>query len=211
MNDQKQLWDKSHQDGGISHYSLDSNDTAQDVIKIIRPNSKVLDLGCGVGNDSLAFAKAGHTVVATDFSDVAISKNSERFKDIPNLNFEVLDISQPFRFETNSFDVVYARLSLHYFIDEITRKIFNEIYRVLMPNGYFCFVCKSIEDPLYGDGELVEENVFQRKGHMRHFFSEEYAKFLLENKFKIQKIETVAKSYDGKESVFINVIATAVK
>ena len=211
MNNQKQYWDKLHNQGNIDHFSGKPTDFAEEIIKIIPPLSKILELGCGAGNDSIAFAQAGNTVLATDFSNVAIKKNSERFKGIPNLTFEVLDISDPMSFNDNKFDVVYARLSLHYFTDKITKKIFNEMHRVLRPNGYLCFMCKSTNDPLYGKGIEVEKDMFENNGHVRHFFSEDYAKLLLTDRFKIQKIESGNEKFYGNDSAFVKVIAQAIK
>lgn len=209
MNDQKQHWDELHQKGSVDHFSGKPTDFAEEVIKIINPSSKVLELGCGAGNDSIGFSQAGHTVLATDFSEVAVSKNSERFKDIPNLTFEVLDMNEPMSLSDNEFDVVYARLSLHYFTDEVTRKIFSEIHRVLKPNGYLCFICKSTNDPLYGKGTEIEEDMFEHNGHIRHFFSEDYAKSLLENKFTIEKLESGDEKFYGNDTAFVKVIARA--
>lgn len=211
MNDQKQLWDKAHQNGEINHYSSTPTEFAKEVIEVIQPASNILELGCGVGNDSVAFAAGGHQVLATDFSAVAIRKNSERFKDISNLTFETLDMSQPFSFANNEFDVVYARLSLHYFNDETTRKIFSEIQRVLKSDGHLCFICKSINDPLYGKGIEIEKDMFELDGHLRHFFSEEYAVSLSEKNFKVEKIESGDDKVYGSNSAYVKVIAVAVK
>jgi ubiquinone/menaquinone biosynthesis C-methylase UbiE len=210
MKNQKQHWNELHKQGNIDHYSNRPTKFAEEVLRIAKPFSKFLELGCGTGNDAVAFARVGHTVLAIDFSEVAITKNIERFKDVSNLAFEVLDISQSLKLEDNQFDVVYARLSLHYFSDEITKKAFQEIHRILKPNGLLCFICKSVKDPLYGKGEEIERDMFEYKGHMRHFFSEEYAKECLDN-FRIEKIESGAELFYGNESAFVKVIATAVK
>jgi len=211
MNNQKQHWNKIHAAGNIDHYSGKPTDFAEEIIKIIPSSLKVLELGCGVGNDSIGFAQAGHTVIATDFSEVAIKKNSERFSHITNLTFKVIDIIEPLQFNDNEFDVVYARLSLHYFTDDVTRLIFNEMCRVLKPNGFLCFICKSKNDPLYGKGVEIEKDMFESDGHIRHFFSEEYAKSLLKNNFKIEKIESGDEKFYGNDSAFIKVIARAAK
>lgn len=211
MRNQRQHWNELHKQESVNHYLDQASDFAEEVLRITEPSSQVLELGCGVGNDSVAFAKAGHTVLATDFSEVAITKNSERFKDIPNLFFEVLDISMPVEFKDNRFDVVYARLSLHYFSAEITKKVFEEIHRVLRPDGFLCFICKSIKDPLYAKGEEIEKDMFEYDGHVRHFFSEEYVKECLGNNFRIEKIKSGEEKFYGKESSFVMVIVRVVK
>ena len=211
MNDQKGLWDKAHEEGEINHYSNTPTKFAEEVLKIIPPSSKILELGCGVGNDSIDFATACHQVVATDFSEVAIKKNAERFEDVDNLSFKTLDMSQPFGLGNNQFDVIYARLSLHYFTDKITRNIFSEIHKALKSDGYLCFLCKSINDPLYGKGVELEKDMFELDGHVRHFFSQDYAASLLEKNFKIEKMESGNDKFYGSNSAYIKAIAVAVK
>lgn len=78
VSNQQQHWNTLHEQGDIDHYSGKPTDFAEEIIRIIPPASRILELGFGSGNDSLGFAKAGHNVPATDFSDVAIRKNTER-------------------------------------------------------------------------------------------------------------------------------------
>jgi SAM-dependent methyltransferase len=211
MNDQRQHWDQLHNQGGVNHHLDKPNSFAQEVLTLLDKPSNVLELGCGVGNDSIAFAKAGHTILATDFSEVAITTNTEFFKDESKLFFEVLDMNSPIKLEKNSFDAIYARLSLHYFSDQRTKAIFQELHGILKPNGLLCFICKSTNDSLYGKGKAVEKDMFEYNGHIRHFFSEEYAKECLGNKFSIEKIESGTDNFYERESGFVKVIARAIK
>lgn len=207
MTDQKSYWNELHTQGDIDHYSDRPTDFAIEVSKFISPQAKILELGCGVGNDAAFLAKNGYDVVATDFSDIAIKKNTKRYKTIGNLVFQVLDMSAPLGYEDNTFDVVYARLSLHYFKDEVTQNIFKEIYRVLKPNGLLCFICKSVNDPLYGQGKQLEADMFELEGHIRHFFSEGYVKKFLAGLYNIVKLESGNEKFYGSKSAFVKVIA----
>lgn len=206
MNGQKDHWNELHTKGALDYFSKNPSLEALEFAKYLSPNSKILELGCGVGNDSNFFVSQGHTVSATDFSEIAIEKNKEFYKD-PNLTFEVLDMEKPFQFEKNTFDAVYARLSLHYFTDVKTREIFKEISRILNENGLLCFVCKSTKDSLYGQGELIEPDMYRIKGHIRHFFSEEYVKDLLADDFVIDKIETGDEKFYEDISSFVKAVA----
>ncbi len=206
MTGQKDHWNLLHEKGALDHFSEKPSLFAVEVAEILSPNSKILELGCGVGSDSNFFASKGYSVLATDFSDVAIEKNINYYKE-KNLVFEVVDIEKPMPFKNGSFDVIYARLSLHYFNDETTRKIFKELARVLKPDGLLCFVCKSTNDPLYGKGRMIEKDMFELSGHVRHFFSEEYVKDLLRDKFVIKKLESGEEKFYDSLSSFIKVIA----
>jgi ubiquinone/menaquinone biosynthesis C-methylase UbiE len=211
MKDQNKLWDEYHTAGNIKKHSEKPTDFLLEVLEFIQPNSHILDLGCGVGNDSVGFAKEGHNIIGTDFSSVVIQDNSKEYKDISNLSFRVVDLSIPLEFKENSFDLVYARLSLHYFSDEVTRNIFNEIHRVLKPGGYICFMCKSVDDSIYGEGTEIEKDMFERKGHVRHFFSEEYVKSCLDNKFEIEIMKSEQKKLYDRQSGYVKVIAKSLK
>jgi len=211
MSNQKKLWNNAHLNGNIQRYSDNPTDFATSTISLLKPHSKVLELGCGVGNDSVAFAKAGHKITATDFSEIAINKNKKHFKDTPNLKFKLLDISL---LQTNTndkdFDAIYARLSLHYFKDKTTKKIFDNIHKILKTDGLLFFMCKSTKDDLYGKGNKIENDMFENKNHIRHFFSAKYVKSCLSNKFKIIKLEEKTDTLYGKNSSFIEVVAQKV-
>lgn len=208
INDQKAHWDNMHQAGKVNHSSVlgESTDFAFEVEKIIPPVSSILELGCGSGNDSFYFANKGHKVLATDFSDVVIAKNKHKYKH-NNLTFKTLDISKSMPFVDNKFDAVYARLSLHYFTDKVTKKIFREIHRILKPKGYLCFLCKSNKDTLYGQGKKIEMDMFECNGHIRHFFSEDYTRECLGEFFNIQKLESGEDNFYGKPSAFVKTTA----
>ena len=210
MNNQSTLWDTLHEDGKVNH-SLDKPTRfAEEVQDLISANSKIIELGCGVGSDSYYFTQHGHQVLATDFSKVAIDNNKKHFKE-DGLKFEILDIGKAMDFPNNSFDVVYARLSLHYFTDKVTREIFKELSRILKPNGLICFLCKSTNDPVYGKGREVEKDMYEENSHIRHFFSKNYIKECLEGLFKIQELETGGENFYNSPSAFVKVIAKNIK
>jgi len=206
MSDQKTMWNKNHADNVHARMLGKPQKFAVEVAPNIKPDMKLLELGCGVGSDAAYFAQHGIGVTATDFSEVVIEQNKARDKK-PNLTFQVVDISQPLPYESNSFNVVYAHLSLHYYNEAMTSDVFKEIARVLKPGGTLYFSCKSVHDPLYGQGEEVEPGVFDRNGHIRHFFSVEYTKKLLAADFEAEKISEVEDVYDGFTSAFVQVWA----
>jgi ubiquinone/menaquinone biosynthesis C-methylase UbiE len=176
---------------------------AYEVQDRIAPHSRILELGCGAGDDAAFFASNEHEVVATDVSVPLLDIAAQRFADIKNLEFRHADISQPLNVGGQSCDVVYARFSLHYFDDDTTMTLFSEIAWVLRPGGQL-FSCKSTNDPLYGKGTLLGPDRFELDGHARHFFSPQYAQELLEaNSFhQIQIAEEAQKLY-GDPSRFV--------
>lgn len=207
MSDQRDLWNSKHAGNSVSRDEHAISPLATDVISRLTAPARILELGCGWGVDAAAFAHAGHSVLATDFSETAIAANEAHWAGVPRLSFEQLPIGAPFPFADASFDVVYAHLSLHYFRDRETRGVFNDLHRILIPGGTLAFLCKSTADRLFGRGDLIEADMYSLNGHIRHFFSEDYTRSCLAELFTIEDLSTGDTTFYGSESAFIQVIA----
>lgn len=162
----------------------------------------VLDLGCGQGQDSLYFAKRGLQVTAIDHAQAqsqTLVQAGVRFieKDLRKMSFSA-----------NSFDVIYAHLSLHFFKDADTKRIFKRIYKILKPGGLFFVKCKSTDDALFGKGRKIAENVYF-KDFIRHFFSKEYLRDNLRD-FKIISLRKTSSFYRSYKASFIEAVARKV-
>ena len=205
--DQKQLWNKKHGAGDHEVFRNEPTSFAKIVEPKLKRTSKILELGCGIARDAAFFASHGHKVLATDFSSKVINRNKQIFGH-SGLRFDILDISKPYEFKDGSFDVVYSHLSLHYYSDESTKKIFKEVARVLKLQGIFAFACKTPDDPNYGDGQEAEPGLFvSNGGHARHFFNESYARQLLRADFQTGSITEIKEQYGTQYSAFIRCIA----
>ncbi len=182
---------------------LPVNNFAKKAYKVIQEKDlrTLLDLGCGTGQDSLYFASQGLEVTAVDLSTSGI--HSLQTKN-PKINCIAGDICR-MQFPAESFDVVYAHLSLHYFDDANTSRIFNNIYRILRKSGLFFVKCKSTEDRLFGQGEKVGENMYLNQ-HTRHFFSREYMTEKL-LRFDTIHLRKTASAYGRYKSAFIEAVA----
>lgn len=207
MKDQRAHWDAMYAETGSDRHSRPETAFGEQVLRVIPPASRILELGCGRGADAARLARHGHTVLATDFSASAIAADIAQYANVPNLRFQTLEIAAPLPFESGAFDVVYAHLSLHYLPDRATREVFRDINRVLRPGGLLAFLCKSTADPLYGRGKELEPDMFELDGHVRHFFSEAYARACLSGRFVIDELSTGDETFYKRDSAFIHVIA----
>ncbi len=177
------------------------NEFAKTALVEIKKNKlkKVLEIGCGVGKDAIYFAKNKLDVTATDFDKqpLEIIENKIKKDKIKNLEIKVLNHAKELdTLPRETYDVVYSHLSLQYFKNSKTTKIFDDIYYLLKPKGLLIFKIKSTDDQLYGKGKLIEKDMFYLQ-HIRHFFSKDYIKEKT-NKFKIISIKKVnEKSFTG--------------
>ena len=93
----------------------------------------VLEIGCSSGYDSLEYAKYCKKLFACDLSDEAIKE--AKSKGIRNAEFECCD-AHKLPYKDNSFECVIVNSLLHHLDLNI---IFEEIKRVLKPEGYLIF------------------------------------------------------------------------
>lgn len=150
---------------------------AEQAIKYFPKQGKVLELGAGQAQDSCFFATQGYSVIATDLEDTALelAKKKAAEKSV-ELEIQSVDLRNELPFESSSFDVVYAHLSLHYFDQETTLRLFGEIQRVLRPGGVLAFLTNSVNDPEYNTGKELEADYFQIDKTAKRYFSEDTAR-----------------------------------
>jgi ubiquinone/menaquinone biosynthesis C-methylase UbiE len=98
---------------------------------------KILDLGCGSGIASYAFASLGHEVTAVDpdqSEDVGLGATSRLSYVVHNGSISTVEaFAENLPFADSTFDIVYARQALHHFSD--LYKGLSECSRVLKANG----------------------------------------------------------------------------
>jgi ubiquinone/menaquinone biosynthesis C-methylase UbiE len=122
----------------------------------IKPGDRVLDVGCGTGDLTLAAKTAAGPageVYGTDASpkmiDLARRKAARSGVDV---TFQI-DLIEKISFPDNHFDVVLSSLMMHHLPDDLKHNGLAEMYRVLKPGGQVLIV--DMESSLTG-------SVFQR-------------------------------------------------
>lgn len=105
----------------------------------IKPGDTVLDVACGTGNLTLTartYAGPGGKVYGIDAAPEMIEVAREKAsRSGLAVIFEVGLIEQ-LDFPDETFDVVISRLAIHHLPDDLKRKAFAEILRVLKPGGH---------------------------------------------------------------------------
>jgi len=172
---------------------------AETAIHYFPKSGRILELGAGHGQDSIFFAKQGYDVVSTDIEtsslELNLSKQPQEYRE--RISAIRIDLKEALPYERNSFDIVYAHLSLHYFDEETTFEIINEIERILKPGGIFAFLTNSINDPEYSTGIFLEKDFFQIGKATKRYFSIESARQLTRD-FQVNLIDNLGQTYKDR-------------
>lgn len=96
-----------------------------------KEGARILDIGSGVGRDSIYLAKKGHKVYGIDVSKKAVKIANRKTKGL-DASFEVGDAENIYQIEDSSQDAVISVAALHSTPIKFT---FKEIFRVLKPGG----------------------------------------------------------------------------
>lgn len=106
----------------------------------VKPGDKLLDVGCGTGNLTLTasrYAGAAGSACGIDPSPEMIQaarKKAERRG--VEVDFRV-GLIERIAYPEGTFDVIVSRLVIHHLPEDLKRKGFAEVFRVLRPGGLF--------------------------------------------------------------------------
>ncbi|MCX6186059.1 MAG: methyltransferase domain-containing protein [Bacteroidetes bacterium] len=98
--------------------------------KLGLPNAKILDVGCGNGNISMALGSIGFNVVGVDIDETSI-QNATKKNTFSNIQFKIIDANS---FTMNDeFDAVVCSEVLEHL--EVPSDLVGSIFRILKPGG----------------------------------------------------------------------------
>ncbi|MCR8631870.1 class I SAM-dependent methyltransferase [Paenibacillus radicis (ex Xue et al. 2023)] len=157
-------------------------------------NIPVIDLGCGVGCDTLYLSERGFRVISCDLSEEALQRVQQY---VPNAVTMQVNLLEKLPFESNSAMTVIADLSLHYFSWSDTGSILAELQRVLQPGGNLLCRLNSVHDVDFGAGQgiEIELNYYEHEGRRKRFFNEDQVDHLFEKWRVVYKQEAVMTRY----------------
>ena len=165
-------------------------------------NGLCLDLGCGIGQYSKRFMEYGYDVISADISKIALNKVKEF-----NTNIINLDMREKLLFKDDMFDIVFANLSIHYFSDLDTKKLINEIKRILKRNGLFIGSVNGIEglDVIKETAKELEYHYyFNKDKYIRLFDVDDVKKYLSDfDIIRIDERKTIRFNHKKNYIVFI--------
>jgi ubiquinone/menaquinone biosynthesis C-methylase UbiE len=106
---------------------------------VLHNGDRILDVACGPGGwaRTLALQYPGVQVVGIDISQtmLAYANASAQAQHLPNISFQLMDVTKPWPLADASFDLVNARLMIAFLNDEKWQQVIAEMLRVLAPGG----------------------------------------------------------------------------
>lgn len=191
----KSVWSDLHKTYSQQDWIDKPSVFAEQAIKYFPKTGTVLELGAGQAQDSRFFASIGYKVMATDLEETAIELAKQKVTDKSvKVDFKKVDLREELPFESDSFEVVYAHLSLHYFDKETTVRLFGEIQRVLKKGGVLAFLVNSVNDPEYKTGNELEPDYFNIDKTAKRYFSEVTAREFIQW-FDVNLLDELGETY----------------
>ena len=184
LNQQSQHWEE-HFSNKPEMFGLEPSIPAKKSLKLFQNQniSKIIELGAGLGRDTIYFAKNSIHVVALDYSQSGIEAINQKAKKNSLSNFittNYFDVRKKLPFEDNSVEACYSHMlyCMALTTSEL-ENLNNEIYRVLKPNGINIYTVRHTKDGDYKNGIHRGEDLYEKDGFIVHFFSEKKVKSLL--------------------------------
>jgi len=135
----------------------------------------IVELGAGLGRDTIFFAQNSIRVEALDYSPTAIKvinkkKNNNNLENF--ISTKIFDVRKKLPFEDNSIEACYSHmLYCMAFSNTDLENLNDEICRILKPGGVNIYTVRHIEDGDYKNGIHIGGDLYENDGFIVNFFS----------------------------------------
>ena len=209
LNLQSQHWE-SNFSSKPEMFGFEPSYSAKKALETFKKNNitNIIELGAGLGRDTIFFAQNGIYVHAIDYSLSAINIIKKRSKE-NNLDdlikVENYDIRKKLNCDNENFQACYSHMLFCMALTNQDLKDLNqEILRVLKKDGFNIYTVRNHLDGDFKKGTHRGEDMYEMNGFIVHYFSENKIKGLL-NGFTNISIENFDEgSFPRKLSLVIN-------
>ena len=188
LDQQSQHWEKNFSNKP-EMFGLEPSIPAKKALNFFKEKkiNNIIELGAGLGRDSIFFAKNNIKIQALDYSSSGIKIINHKIKKNNLSNYistKLFDVREKLPFKDNSIDACYSHMlyCMALTINDL-QKLNNEIHRILKPNGLNIYTVRHTNDGDYKNGKHIGEDLYENDGFIVHYFSEEKVNSLL-NGFK---------------------------
>ena len=185
FNQQSQHWENNFS-SKPEMFGLEPSTPAKKALKIFKNNkaNKIVELGAGLGRDSIYFSKHSIHVEALDYSQSGIKNINQKIKqnNLSNLiNTKIFDVRKKLPFKNNSIEGVYSHMLYCMALTTSDLESLNkEIHRILKPGGINIYTVRHTNDGDYKKGIHRGEDMYENDGFIVHFFSKNKINSLLD-------------------------------
>ena len=188
-------------------FGLEASEPAKKSLKIFQENNinTIIELGAGLGRDSIYLSINNLSVTSLDYSQSGINIINKKInKDkLKNIKTKVFDIRQKLPFEDNSIDGCFSHML--YCMALSNQNLFNlnkEICRILKPDGLNIYTVRNEHDGDYKNGIHRGEDMYENDGFIVHFFNKTKINQLTDG-FKNIKIESFEEGTFPRKLYFV--------
>ena len=184
LDRQSQHWEDSFSNKP-EMFGLEPSVAAIKSLKLLKEKNirNIVELGAGLGRDTIFFAQNFIKVEALDYSLSAIEIINQKAKKDSLTNFvstKVADVRKKLPFNSNSVDGFFSHMLYCMALSNLDLENLNkEILRILKPGGINIYTVRHIDDGDYKNGIHIGEDLYENDGFIVHFFSKEKVNNLL--------------------------------
>jgi len=184
LDQQSQYWEKNFS-SKPEMFGLEPSIPAKKSLELFKKQNitKIIELGAGLGRDSIFFAQNSIHVKALDYSLSGIKVINEKSKKLNLSNFistKIFDVREKLPFEDNSVEACFSHmLYCMALTNNDLENLNHEIHRILKPKGINIYTVRHINDGDFKKGIHRGENLYENGGFIVHFFSKDKVKSLL--------------------------------
>lgn len=151
---------------------------------------KALDLGCGLGRNSIYLAKLGFEVTAVDLSPDAITKaNRLAVEADVDIDYRAIDLLEDLDGIDEQFEFIIEWNVLHHIYPQNRKKYAQAVEKLLAKDGKYLSVCFSEDNTNFGgEGKYRETKLSTQI----YFSSEQEIRELFDPHFKILELKTIS-------------------
>jgi len=188
LDQQSQHWEKNFSNKP-EMFGLEPSLSAEKALNLFKERkiNNIIELGAGLGRDSIFFAKNNIKIQALDYSPSGIKVIDEKIQKenlSKYISTKIFDIRGKLPFEDNSIDACYSHmLYCMALTSDDLEKLNNEIKRILRSGGINIYTVRHTNDGDFKNGNHIGEDLYENDGFIVHYFSEEKVNLLL-NGFK---------------------------
>ena len=184
LNNQEEYWETNYTNKP-KMFGLIPSFAAVESLKVFKKKniSSIVELGAGLGRDTIFFAKNNIKVEALDYSETAVKSIKKKIKELNLTKFvsaKVFDVRKKLPFKNNSVQGIFSHMLYCMALKNLeVQNLNNEILRVLVKGGVNIYTVRNFEDGDYKNGVHIEDETYQNDGFIINFFSKKKIEKLL--------------------------------